>query len=76
MKRIVYFMGLKIAEIGGGFIVYYLLCLLFQKMFNWGFFWAGGYFLICFVILSAGILFLGDLFVQWNWGIAKNLADK
>ena len=76
MKRIAYFIGLKIAEIGGGFIVYYLLCLLAVGLHIERPFWLGGLLLICYTVLAVAWLAVIVAFLCWNWRIAKKLADK
>ena len=76
MKRIGYFIGLKIAEIGGGVIVYYLLCLLAGKLHIDEPFWLSGLLLTCYIGLALCALTAIVYFLQWNWGISKRLADK
>ena len=56
MKSIAYFIGLKIAEICGGFIVYYLFCLLAWKLFEGEPFWIGGLVIISLVSLPLYLL--------------------
>ena len=87
MKSIIYFIGLKIAEIGGTFLVYYLLCVLYAELlfkitpdgkdFS---FWIGGMVSIFYIIPigAACIMIIGASYklITANWNLAKRLSKK
>ncbi len=78
MKKILYFIGLKILEIGATGVAYYLLCLLAEFLLPDGYlhFWLGGLFLFLYAFLTVMFAFL----IGWGlWGIVKSnwkFADK
>ena len=87
MKSIIYFIGLKIAEIGGTFLVYYLLCVLYAELlfkltsdgkdFS---FWVGGAISIFYIIFICAVCFMtigvSHNLITANWNLAKRLSKK
>ena len=82
MKRISIFIGLKIAEIGGGSIIWWLLCMIGQPIDVWLCdmaqsdvlmpFWMCGVYSLIVVFIC--ILFF--IFIAGNWKYADKLAKK
>ena len=72
------FVFLKVTEFVCGGVLYFLLCLIFDKIMKGRFpyFWLGGLELIS-IIAIAIILTVGlFLFVRWNWRLAERITGK
>ena len=89
MKRIIYFIGLKIAEIVGVFTIYWLLCIIYSKTFmsfmfivlvNTPPFWACAPLglMMTFILLSVVffIFYCAFSIIKKNWEWSKKLSQK
>ena len=76
IKTVIYFILLKVLEIGGVALSYYGLCHLVTIVFgNDDMFWFNGIVaLVCLLLgIATGLALI--IFIQYNWGLAKKFSS-